>query len=253
MFAFLICTFSLKTYGLITDEFNGSVFPTWSQILASGWELVLAFWLLSGWKSNYSRWATILTFSAFAGLSMYLHSIGQASCGCFGKVEVSPLKTICLDLIIVLLCFVFDKQTGKLFAPNLSKIGVGVGVAYILVLLTVFSLYEPNVVFSKLKGKSLVLQPVNSNVGTAKVGTERAFEVELLNISDKPITIAGGTSVCGCTTIDDLPVTIQPNEKVKLAVKMNFKGSPGVFSKEYNFYSTAQERFTVGRFSGSVE
>jgi len=64
-------------------------------------EIILGVWLLSG---AFSRLAWLVTTCCFAAFSLITYSKavrGEASCGCFGVVEVSPWITLVMDILAV--------------------------------------------------------------------------------------------------------------------------------------------------------
>jgi len=64
-------------------------------------EIILGVWLLSG---AFPRLAWLVTTCCFAAFSLITYSKavrGEASCGCFGVVEVSPWITLVMDIMAV--------------------------------------------------------------------------------------------------------------------------------------------------------
>jgi len=64
-------------------------------------EIILGVWLLSG---AFPRLAWLVTTCCFAAFSLITYSKavrGEASCGCFGVVEVSPWITLVMDILAV--------------------------------------------------------------------------------------------------------------------------------------------------------
>lgn len=55
-------------------------------------------WLVSGAWPTLSWAAAVLTFTGFAGLSLYAGLVGRASCGCFGDHHVSPWYAFAVDV-----------------------------------------------------------------------------------------------------------------------------------------------------------
>ncbi len=61
-------------------------------------EFVLGSWLLTGWQ-RVSLWlATTVCFSVFAPIALGSGLRGSTSCGCFGRVAVSPWWTVAIDV-----------------------------------------------------------------------------------------------------------------------------------------------------------
>lgn len=74
--------------------------PRW-QVAFIELETVLGLWLLAGVYPSVGWLAALEAFSLFGTSSLYLAIVGQPSCGCFGKVSVSPLYAFALDVMAV--------------------------------------------------------------------------------------------------------------------------------------------------------
>lgn len=64
-------------------------------------ESVLAIWMLSGFRATAACRIAICCFSVFAFAALSKGLRGEASCGCFGRFQVSPWTTLALDLIAI--------------------------------------------------------------------------------------------------------------------------------------------------------
>ncbi len=53
-------------------------------------ELVLGFWLISGFAASRALRATLICFCAFAGIALYFWIRGVSNCGCAGRIQISP-------------------------------------------------------------------------------------------------------------------------------------------------------------------
>jgi hypothetical protein len=53
---------------------------------------------------------------------------------------------------------------------------------------------------------------------------------------------------------DDLPVTIPPGGCVSVTVRGSFKGTPGMFQQEFQFYYAdgEEQRRVIARFEGRI-
>ena len=105
----------LKAHQLATEPVaNKDIFSyRWSLIAMVEFELVLGIWLLSG---LYKRLVWVLVtacLSLFSCVTFYKALSGEASCGCFGTVEVNPWYTLILDVSAVVALLIFR--------PNLHK------------------------------------------------------------------------------------------------------------------------------------
>ena len=64
-------------------------------------ELFFGLWLLAGILPKPTWAAALVCFGLFACVSLYKALSGYASCGCFGRVPVSPWYTVTFDLAII--------------------------------------------------------------------------------------------------------------------------------------------------------
>src|SRR5262249_28731315 len=99
----LLTAAGLKAHSLLTgaNVYESLVPSPHLQIATIEMETLLGLWLLSGWAVR-PAWAVALgVVGIMAAVSLSLALDGQASCGCFGKVEVHPWWTFGLDLAAV--------------------------------------------------------------------------------------------------------------------------------------------------------
>jgi hypothetical protein len=99
---------AFKGYELATEPVTGSgVFDSrWSLIVVVEVELALGLWLLSGMHPRETRWGTLVCFAAFAVVSLYKALSGEDSCGCFGKLSISPWYTLIFDAFVIVVLLV---------------------------------------------------------------------------------------------------------------------------------------------------
>ncbi len=97
----LVMAGSLKAYQLVTDPALGVLYGSrWIEASVAEYELLLGAWLLSGARVTLCRRIAFFTFGAFGIASFYYGISGQATCGCFGSVHVSPWWSFGLDVAI---------------------------------------------------------------------------------------------------------------------------------------------------------
>ena len=98
---------ALKTHQLATEPVLGAglLDSRWFQAAVVQYEVLLGFWLISGLFPRAACWAALGTFGVFALAAAARGIAGEASCGCFGRVSVSPWLTLVIDVsAIVALC-----------------------------------------------------------------------------------------------------------------------------------------------------
>jgi thiol-disulfide isomerase/thioredoxin len=107
----LLIAASLKAYQLFTDPALGVLHGSrWLQTVLVDYELLLATWLLSGVNLRWGRRITLVTFLGFACYALFLGLSGKASCGCFGKVPISPWWSFSIDVALALMLFIWRPQ-----------------------------------------------------------------------------------------------------------------------------------------------
>ena len=93
----------LKLYGLRVEAVAsmGVFAAPQIQLAVVILEISLGLWLLSGKAPDGSWLVALFTFSAFAAVSLWLASIGRSSCGCFGRLAVSPWYAFAIDVVVL--------------------------------------------------------------------------------------------------------------------------------------------------------
>jgi|WetSurMetagenome_2_1015567.scaffolds.fasta_scaffold09763_2 hypothetical protein len=81
-----------------------------SRAVLTAWvlaEIGLGLWLWSGLLPRAGHGAAVGCFTLFSAVTFWKAVHGEASCGCFGVVEVNPWYTLILDLAVVVSLIVF--------------------------------------------------------------------------------------------------------------------------------------------------
>lgn len=97
----------LKTHQLSTEPLRGTGLLNSRAVLVAvvEYEVLLAFWLLSGLAPGAAWWVAATTFGLFAVVAASKGMAGESSCGCFGRVATSPWFSFWLDVSgLVALC-----------------------------------------------------------------------------------------------------------------------------------------------------
>ncbi len=260
---FLLSAAGLKIHGLFFDpSAQESVLSSPRiQVATVEMEILLGWWLLSGWSMRAAWVAALGFFGILASASLYLALAGQTSCGCFGRVSVNPWVTFALDLAAMaalLLCRPRQSHSPQAdfvrWVPGLVKAGAGAA-AFLLLIVGGFLLVFDNPVdaLARLRGESLTVESSVSEVGEGLQGEQRPFTIHLRNHTDRPLRVVGGTTDCSCLATDDLPITVPPGEARPIDVRMKFSGGIGRFQHRFVLYTDDEkQRVVVARFSGRV-
>ncbi len=129
---FLLSAAFLKGYDLFTAPLLGT--SLWTartfRIVVIEAEWVLGLWLLSGLMPREARWVALAAFIAFFTVSLTKALTGEANCGCFGRVPISPRWTAAIDLAAILAVWLWPPaKTGEALeraaTPRFRIVGVG--------------------------------------------------------------------------------------------------------------------------------
>lgn len=200
----LLAAAGLKLSGLAVDPVGrmGLFTVPAFQIGVVEFEIFLAAWLLWG-KKPLGSWAmALLVFAVFAVVSAYQGWIGRASCGCFGKLSVSPWSAFGIDLTVLLMLTLgrpdaaIRWQPWSILASLLPAVwGIGGAVVMLVFLTGLASLFfgSADAALAHIRGERISLYPRMVDVGTGAFGEERAAVVEVVNRTDHAIRLIGGT------------------------------------------------------------
>lgn len=243
---------------------NTILFSPRLQFAVMETETLLGLWLLSGWAKRAAWFLAVAFFLVVAGISLYLGLMGQSSCGCFGRIRVSPWNAFALDVACVAvlgLCWPSFRRAGKenttatLWLREAITITCGTGVILAVCLGGVLMAggSRPGDLLARMRGERISVEPPVTDMGSDVAGQKRRFTVRLHNHMDYTVRIVGGTTSCACIVSADLPVSIPPGGSVPVTISGGFKGTPGLFQQEFVFYTDDKEQHSVvARFEGRI-
>lgn len=106
--AILLTSAFLKAQELASHTLApGDMFQNrWLILTVVEWEFVLAAWLISNIFKRAAWLALTGTFSGFLAVTFFRALSGEQTCGCFGRIQVNPWITLCLDATILTLLLV---------------------------------------------------------------------------------------------------------------------------------------------------
>jgi hypothetical protein len=258
---FLLAAAGLKAYGLTLDPVDPDSFFASPRLLLATVEIevLLGLWLLSGWALRASWVAALGFFGILTCVSLYSALIGQESCGCFGRVPVNPWFTFVLDGASCATLGYFRPSgksdlAGFVWRSGALKIHAGTGGLLVLVGSVFLAAFDsPMETLARLRGESITIAPVVTQLGEGKRGDTQTFSVRLTNHSNKQVHIVGGTTRCACTATEDLPITLEPGESQSIDVHVKFVGSTGAFQHRFVLMTDdAAQGVVVARFAGRV-
>ncbi len=216
------------------------------QVAVIQFEAFLAVWLLSGKRPLGSWLVALATITGFAAISFHQGNIGQSSCGCFGRLAVSPWAAFGLDVLILGLLILGRPDptplrdnprrslTSAILPAVWGLIGVA-GIAGLLIGLAHLGFGSVPAAVAYFRGERVSVEPRLVDVGEGTAGESREVAVIVSNWTDQPIRLIGGTADCSCTVLDDLPVTIPPKESRSISVQVHLSGAAGIFTRKAAF------------------
>jgi hypothetical protein len=257
----ILAAAGMKAYALALDPLVQDWFLASPRLLIAAIEveMLLGLWLLSGWSVRAGWVAALGFFAVMTGVSLDLATTGQTSCGCFGQVPVSPWLTFAVDLAAVGALVIFrparqgDLPGGAWLQRLLKSV---VGAAVLLALLAggaLLAFDDPLEALARMRGDAIAVQPAVSDAGAGERGTVRNFRVQLVNRTDRPVRVLGGTTTCSCVATDDLPFILQKGETGSITVSVRFVGAPGRFQHSFVLLTdTETQPVVVARFAGRI-
>lgn len=261
--ALLVATALLKAQGPSDGTLgqNLILFSPRVRFAAMEAEAILGLWFLSGWAKRAAWLVAVAFFLVLAGTSLYLGLLGQSSCGCFGRIPVSPwgafgLDALCLTALAWCRPSIHGMERVGFSRWRWDAITIASGVVAILgvglggILLAGV---HPGDFLARARGELVSVDPPVTDMGTDVAGQAHRFTVRLQNHSDRPIKIVGGTASCSCLATGDLPISIPPGESAPITVTGSFKGTTGLFQNEFYFYTDEERQHRVlARFKGRI-
>jgi hypothetical protein len=220
------------------------------QVALIQFELILALWLLSGWRARAARGFAALTFTVFAATSLYLALQGRASCGCFGTLSINPWLMFAVDVVMAALLLAMNarnpmkaQSAGDGLGFTLAGAsGFQSGVAGVLIIGAIYyglvlAGHDPVALLARLRGDLVTVTPPEVDIGSGQARESVTALVTLRNVGDQPVKIIGGSSDCSCITTADLPVSIAPGHAQSIHVTVKRTGNAGVQRRKYLLYT----------------
>ncbi len=257
----LLLSAGFKAHSLWTDPvpvFGLFTSPRW-QVALIELEVLLGLWLVSGLYRRGAWLSAVGAFGALAAVSLYLALSGQPSCGCFGKLEVSPWLSLGLDIIAVGALVRWQTQpTGMLTGvPSLKPVLVSIAGVALLFVASFSGLYlidpSPEAALAYLRGESMTVEPSVVDVGDGTRGEVRLFPVRVRNHTSRSICVIGGRVGCRCITTDELPVTVPPKAVCSFRCEFEFRGAAGKFQHSFVLLTDDENQpEVISRIGGRV-
>jgi hypothetical protein len=210
-----------KLYQIFTEVIDPKAMTgtEYRMVFWSAGELALALLLLSGRELKAVRFLTLGVLGAFAIYNAYQGLTGEATCGCFGRLPVSPWLTLTLD-VLLLAAVVWSRVDGGegAAAPVLGwPAFAGAGCICLAALgLGHFAYGSVTELLAVASFEELSLSPPALRVGAGHGGSFCKVPVTLTNHSPREIEVVGAQQDCFFFVADSLPFTLAPGERRQL-------------------------------------
>jgi len=186
----------------------------------------------------------------------------RQTCSCFGTLEISPRYTFALDLIILTITTIVYKNLSLLPTQRrtisrsvLFRVGIYVaGMISVVVAIGVSGLVSYSELVNAMNGEVLEVRPHVSRLGESYSGDVVVANLEIVNKSDSPITLLGGSASCGCLLTRDLPAVVGPRASVTIQIFSRASTTPGKYSYRFALFTNhpAQPRIDGGLVGLSI-
>jgi hypothetical protein len=210
-------------------------------------EVLIALWLLSGWKTIAAWFCTLCLFATFAGASLALVVQKKATCGCFGSVDFNPAWVFVIDIVAIsTLLLVGRIENNRVVDPSpdwigfrlkqrilsltmgISLIAITIGFAGIYFNTHVGSWYARNLPIA-LTGQVLVTEPSVVAASPGVEGNWQTLSFSVVNRGKESVRLIGAEQNCKCRAIKSLPIVVPAAGQVDIEVDVKL-GSKSSFA-----------------------
>jgi len=103
------------------------------------------------------------------------------------------------------------------------------------------------------RGEAITVDPPISDMGDVPALDTRSIPIRLVNHTDHPVRVYGGTADCSCVVWNDLPVVVPPRGGQSVTIRVAFRGSPRAVRHSFVLFTddTAQSQ-VFGEVRGRV-
>jgi len=266
----LLVAAGLKAHGLTTDPLSQDSFlaSPLLQVAVIEVELLLGLWLLSG-RSVRAAWAaTLMFFVILSGVSLYQALTGQESCGCLGRVAMSPWWAFILD-ITACLALVLWRPTHTRPDSGLDTSNAGNGLKSFLIRsvagaillgggILLFAVAEHGSVHAfvaSLQGEALLVRPNTIQLGNQAADTQKVVNIAIRNMTERKVRIIGSQSSCSpCVVATDLPIVAAKKQEAQVKLRVNFRGPERALRGQVVLFTDCPEKPYIRlRYFGTVK
>jgi hypothetical protein len=208
----------------------------------------------------------LATFLAFAAVSFSLGIIGQPSCGCFGQIQAGPWHAFAVDVACLILLVVArpdwrillstDRDPSRPWLRQIASVGVGATAIFAFLVGLGFLVFgSPDAALAHLRGERISIRPRIVYLGQGQPREQIQFAVDVINRTNGPIRLIGGTADSSCLMARDLPLTLAPGEVRHVSLDMVLPEAHGFFQRKVILWTDDQEqaRTVVFNVAGKID
>jgi hypothetical protein len=199
----------LKGYQIVTETVpgRGAFSSQWFLLGVVGFELGLGLWLLAGLHPASTRWVTLACFGCYLGVALNQVWSGEVSCGCLGKVAVTPQYMLIFDLVAIAALWVTRPAGSRTFRSFPRPLAL-------CLLLLLLAGATGAIIVKRTKPPGLVPTPQQLDLGAISQGGRREQTFWLTNRGSSLIEVATVKTTCPCVRVELADNVIGPSERI---------------------------------------
>jgi len=217
----LITAALLKAHNLYRDPFAiDPILPTRAWMIAAlVSEFGVGVWLVTGVYARTARLIAAVLFGFFGTISLDRALNGEASCGCFGRVAVTPWLMSVLDFCLVLALATIQTpaippalHTRRFLLTIMVVVTAGIAAVWLLQ--------------DASADARLVVDPPIVQFGELKHGQRKTANIVLVNPGEVPVTVSSMRTSCPCLTVHLPEQTVQPHQSAQAILEYDSSREP---------------------------
>jgi hypothetical protein len=214
----LLAAAALKAHDLYHDPLATDPFlPTSGLMVAVVFEVGVGVWLVAGVYPGAARAVAATLFGLFGVVSLARALHGEASCGCFGRLSVTPWLMFALDVCLAVALVSLrgpDRPASHARRVALAVVAVAAAGAAAW-----FLPGDP-------ANDRLVIDPPTVQLGQVHRGERKTASVTLTNRGGHPVTITATRTSCPCLSIHLPARVVAPHQSVQVVLEYDSSREP---------------------------
>jgi len=215
-------------------------------------ETLIGFFMIVGLFRLFSWFTSTALILIFIPVSFNLALTGYSECGCFGPIKVNPWITTVLDFFVLFL--LFWSLPHYVFVQPFSSLGI---TGFLVMIMSGFAFLLNGQfgdhLIANFRGDLVYISPTITDLGSHKSGSLKSFRINVINRSNYPVRMIGGSASCNHSVFKDLPLTLPSKSQKEIEIDINHNGERGYFSYSYQLFTDQKKRHKIfGAVSGEI-